>query len=126
MFSVTNVYHDLSLMFEYCSLRLVNLSCPQLPPSIGSGFQGVVLMKFAIFALAATMLAAGAASASDKVTDVDFLKANRCKGLATTLTGVVDVNSLDSFIKAERGARAPYVMERAGEEFAKAKKEAKG
>jgi len=83
-------------------------------------------MKFAIFALAATMLAAGAASASDKVTDVDFLKANRCKGLATTLTGVVDVNSLDSFIKAERGARAPYVIERAGEEFAKAKKEAKG
>jgi regulator of protease activity HflC (stomatin/prohibitin superfamily) len=83
-------------------------------------------MKFAIFALAAAVFAAGAASASDKVTDVDFLKANRCKGLATTLTGVVDTASLDSFIKAERGARAPYVMERAAEEFAKAKKEAKG
>jgi len=83
-------------------------------------------MKFAIFALATAVLAAGAASASDKVTDVEFLKANRCKGLATTLTGVVDTNSLDSFIKAERGSRAPYVMERAAEEFAKAKKEAKG
>ena len=83
-------------------------------------------MKFAIIALAAATLAAGAASASDKVTDLDFLKANRCKGLAATLTGVVDAGSLDSFIKAERGARAPYVMERAAEEFAKAKKEARG
>ena len=82
-------------------------------------------MKYAIIAMAA-VFAAGTAAASDKVTDVDFLKANRCKGLATTLTGVVDTTSLDSFIKAERGARAPYVMERADEEFAKARKEAKG
>ena len=82
-------------------------------------------MKYAIIAMAA-VFAAGSAAASDKVTDVDFLKANRCKGLATSLTGVVDTSSLDSFIKAERGARAPYVMERADEEFAKAKKEAKG
>jgi len=83
-------------------------------------------MKFAMIALAAAaMLAGGAASASDKVTDVDFLKANRCKGLAVSLTGVVDPAALDSFIKAERGARAPYVMERADEEFAKAKKEAR-
>ena len=72
-------------------------------------------MKFAIFALAATMLVAGSASASGKVTDVDFLRANRCKGLASTLTGVVDPASLDSFIKAARGSRAPYVMERAAE-----------
>ena len=63
-------------------------------------------MKFAIIALGAAVLAAGAASASDKVSDVDFLKANRCKGLATTLTGVVDSASLDAFIKSERGARA--------------------
>ena len=82
-------------------------------------------MKYAIIAIAA-VFAAGSATAAGKVSDVDFLKANRCKGLATTLTGVVDTSSLDSFIKAERGARAPYIMERANEEFAKAKKEAKG
>ena len=51
-------------------------------------------MKFAIIALAAATFAAGAASASDKVTDLDFLKANRCNGLAATLTGVVDAGSL--------------------------------
>lgn len=83
-------------------------------------------MKFTVFALAAaTLLSAGSASAAGKVTDVDFLKANRCKGLATTLTGVVDTASIEAFIKAERGARAPYVMERASEEFTKARKEAR-
>lgn len=83
-------------------------------------------MKYAIIVALTASFAASSAMAFDKVTDVDFLKANRCKGLATTLTGVVDTGQLDSFIKAERGARAPYVMERAAEEFAKAKKEAKG
>ena len=80
-------------------------------------------MKFAAIALAAAALAAGSAAAADRVTDVDFLKANRCKGLATSIGGVVDPASLDSFIKAERGARAFYISERATEEFNKARKE---
>jgi hypothetical protein len=82
-------------------------------------------MKYAIIALVTALAAGSTATAAGKVTDVDFLKANRCKGLATTLTGVVDTASLDAFIKAERGARQPYVIDRAGEEFAKAKKEAR-
>jgi hypothetical protein len=82
-------------------------------------------MKYAIIAFV-TVFAAGSAVASDRVTDVDFLKANRCKGLATTLTGVVDTQALDSFIKAERSARTPVVMDRAAAEFDRAKREAKG
>lgn len=82
-------------------------------------------MKFAAFALVAAALTAGSAVASDRVTDLDFLKANRCKGLATSISGVVDPATLDSFIKAERGARATYISERATEEFNKAKKEAR-
>src|ERR1044072_3098660 len=81
-------------------------------------------MKYAIIAIAA-VFAAGSATAAEKVSDVDFLKANRCKGLATTLTGVVDTQSLDAFIKSERGARAPYIMDRAEEEMTRARKEAK-
>jgi len=85
-----------------------------------------MLMKFTTFALAsAAMLVAGSAAASDRITDVAFLKANRCKGLATTLTGVVDLPSLNSFIKAASGARTPYVMERAESEFDRAKREAR-
>lgn len=82
-------------------------------------------MKFAVIALVAATMTAGAASASDKVTDVDYLKANRCKGLATSIDGVVDPASLNSFIKAERGTRAAYVITRGDEEFAKARREAK-
>ena len=80
-------------------------------------------MKIAAFALAAATLMAGSAVASDRVSDVEFLKANRCKGLATSISGVVDPATLDSFIKSERGARAAYITERAAEEFNKAKKE---
>jgi hypothetical protein len=83
-------------------------------------------MKISIIALAVVLTAGSAASAAEKVTDVDFLRANRCKGLATTLTGVVDPASLNAFIKAESGARAPYVLERASEEFTRAKREARG
>jgi hypothetical protein len=82
-------------------------------------------MKFAAIALAAAALAAGSAAAAERVSDVDFLKANRCRGLAASISGVVDPASLDSFVKAERGARAPYVMDRADEEYQKAKKEGK-
>lgn len=83
-------------------------------------------MKFAALTLIAATLAAGSASAaSSNVTDVDFLKANRCKGLATSLTGVVDTASLDSFIKSERIGRHTFIVDRAGEEFNRARKEAK-
>jgi len=82
-------------------------------------------MKYAVIALALAAFAGSAASAAEKVTDVDFLKANRCKGLATSIDGVVDPAALTSFIKAERGARASYVIERGNEEFQRARKEAK-
>ena len=82
-------------------------------------------MKFAVIALVAATFAAGAASASEKVTDVDYLKANRCKGLATSIDGVVDPAALTSFIKAERGTRASYIVNRGDEEFQRARKEAK-
>ena len=82
-------------------------------------------MKFAVIALVAATFAAGAASASEKVTDVDYLKANRCKGLATSIVGVVDPAALTSFIKAERGTRASYILTRGDEEFQRARKEAK-
>lgn len=81
-------------------------------------------MKYAVIALVAAAFAAPA-YASDKVTDVDYLKANRCAGLATSIEGVVDPAALTSFVKAERGARPTYVVDRGQEEFQRAKKEGK-
>jgi len=69
-------------------------------------------------------LTAGSAVAAE-ITDVEFLRANRCKGLATSIEGVVDVAALNSFIKAERGARATYILDRGEEEFRRARKEAR-
>ncbi|PZQ54001.1 MAG: hypothetical protein DI570_23550 [Phenylobacterium zucineum] len=83
-------------------------------------------MKFATLTLiAATLVAGSASAASSNVTDVDYLKANRCKGLATSISGVVDATSLASFIKSERVGRNTYVVDRGDEEFNRARKEAK-
>ena len=83
-------------------------------------------MKFAVFAFAAVTLAAGSASAAENMTDLQYLKANRCKGLATTLSTVADPAAIDAFIKADRGARMPFIQERATNEFQRARREAKG
>ena len=84
-------------------------------------------MKTAAIAIAIAVLglAAGSASAAGQVSDLDYMKANRCKGLATTLTGVADPASMDAFIKSARGSRAPHVLERAEAEFDRAKREAR-
>ncbi len=81
-------------------------------------------MKYTVIALAITAFA-GSASAAEKITDVDYLKANRCRGLATSIQGVVDPAALNSFIKSERGSRAVYIVDRGEEEFDRARREAK-
>jgi|SRR5687768_5126858 len=82
-------------------------------------------MKFAIALTAAALFAAGAASASERVSDAQYLKASRCKGLATTLTGVVDAGQIDAYLKSAKGARSPILMDRADAEFDRAKREAR-
>lgn len=81
-------------------------------------------MKFTVFALAAGLLVAGSASASEKVTDVDFLKANRCKGLAAGI-GSVDTSGLDAYLKAEGRSRNVVILQRGEEEFDRAKRSAR-
>jgi hypothetical protein len=73
----------------------------------------------AIALAAATVFAAGSAAAAS-VSDVDYLKANRCKGLAAGMGS--DTASLDAFIKAESRARHPMILQRGDDEFAKAKR----
>ena len=82
-------------------------------------------MKFAAFALIAATLAAGSASATESMTDLQYIKVNRCKGLATTLSTAVDPAAIEAFIKADRGTRMPYVQERASNEFQRARREAR-
>jgi len=80
-------------------------------------------MKTSAIALAAVgLLAAGAASASDRVSDVDYMRAARCKGLATGLGS--DTSGLDAFLKAQARSRAPYVLDHGQEEMDRAKRQA--
>lgn len=82
-------------------------------------------MRFAVIGLAALgFLAAGAASASQRVTDVDYLRASRCKGIATGL-GEADTAGLDAFLKAQRRVRDDIVLDRADHEMARARREAR-
>ena len=82
-------------------------------------------MKFAAFAMIAATLGAVSASATESMTDLQYIKANRCKGLATTLSTTVDPAAIEAFIKSDRGSRMPYVQERASNEFQRARREAR-
>lgn len=84
-------------------------------------------MKLIAIAFAATGLlaAAGSATAATAVSDVEFLKASRCRGLADSGLTQVDIAAMDAFIRSERAGRAPYVLERSKVEYDKAKREAK-
>ena len=80
-------------------------------------------MKTAAIALAAVaLLAAGSASASDRVSDLDYMKASRCKGLATGLGA--DSTGLDAFLKAQSRSRSVVVIDRGEKEMMRGKREA--
>ena len=81
-------------------------------------------MKSAAIVLAVLSFATtGAAAASERVTDIDYLKANRCRGLAAGL-GVGDTASLDAMLKTEGRSRSEAIRLRGEEEMTRAKRDA--
>jgi hypothetical protein len=81
-------------------------------------------MKTTAVLLAVIGLAvAGATAASDRLTDLDYLKANRCRGLAEGL-GSGDIAGLDALIKTEGRSRVEPVYVKGQEELNRGKKEA--
>lgn len=80
-------------------------------------------MKAAAVILAAFgVVVAGAAVASDRFTDLDYLKANRCRGLAAGLA-VGDTAALDAVIKSEGRSRSDPVLQRGAEELTRGKRD---
>ncbi|THD53041.1 hypothetical protein [Phenylobacterium sp.] len=80
----------------------------------------------AVLLVALSLAVAGQASAaatSDHLTDVDYLKANRCRGLAEGF-GVSSASSLDSLIKTEGRNRLDIVYAKGQEELARGKRDA--
>jgi len=75
------------------------------------------------FSTVCVLTAAGTASAA--VSDVEYLRANRCRGLAAAELAAVDTAALDAFLKAEKRTRSTFVADRGQAELDKAKREAK-
>ena len=83
-------------------------------------------MKFAAIAIVALGVSvAGSAVAAERISDVEYLKANRCKGLATSLGASAETAALNDFVKASSRGRSAFVAERADAEFDRAKREAR-
>lgn len=83
-------------------------------------------MNVAAVALASLSLtsAASVAVAANAPTDMDYLKASRCRGIAVGLGA--DPSAITSYLKHAAGGRSPGVMARADEEFDRARRQARG
>lgn len=82
-------------------------------------------MKLIATILTATAVLAGAGSAAAAVSDVEYLRANRCRGLAESGVAAVDTATMDAFLKAEQRTRTAFVLDRGKAEFDKARREGK-
>ena len=79
-------------------------------------------MKIAVIAFAVLGLAAaGSAVASTRLTDVDYLRANRCRGIAAGMGA--DTTSVDALIKAEGRTRLDVILRHGEEEMSRAKRQ---
>jgi hypothetical protein len=79
-------------------------------------------MKIAVI-LCVSLGIAGTAVAAGRLTDVDYLKANRCRGLAEG-SGVGDTANLDALIKTEGRSRVETIYTKGQEELNRGRKEA--
>ncbi|MDB5446447.1 MAG: hypothetical protein JWQ97_1764 [Phenylobacterium sp.] len=85
-------------------------------------------MNIAAMTLAAVSLAAAAstaaAAAPSPASDMDYLKASRCRGIAAGMGA--DAAGLDAYLKAQGVVRAPNILERGEQERDHAKRQARG
>lgn len=81
-------------------------------------------MKLIAIAFTTAGLLAAAGSAAAAVSDVEFLRASRCRGLADGNLTPVDTTAMDAFIKTEKRSRTTFVADRGKSEYDKAKREA--
>jgi len=77
----------------------------------------------AILLAALSLVVAGSAAASERLSDVDYLKASRCRGLAAGLGGA-DIARLDALLKTEGRSRVEVIYNKGLEEMQRAKRDA--
>lgn len=80
-------------------------------------------MKTAAIAIIALSLTAGAAAAADRMSDSDFLKASRCRGIAEGMN--IDTASVKDLLKQQGSTRIEYVQQKGKDEIARGKRDTK-
>ena len=82
-------------------------------------------MNLAAVTLASLSLASAASLAvAAPASDVDYLRASRCRGIAVGLGA--DPSAINAYLKSALAGRSPAILDRADEEFARAKRESRG
>lgn len=76
-----------------------------------------------IILAAAALMSAGGAVAAERVSDLDYLKASRCKGLAAAQVGSLDGAAIDGFLKEQGKVRSSYVIQKGKDEASRAQRE---
>jgi hypothetical protein len=90
-----------------------------------TGLFGRNKMKAAAILIAGvSLIAAGTAAASPRMSDLDYLRASRCKGIAEAAG--VDTAGVDALLKGAKMSRQPVINERAAAEMARAKRDLRG
>ena len=81
-------------------------------------------MRFAMTVIALTCAVATTASArANHLTDVEYLQAARCSGLAASeALGAMDTSSIDALLKAESRGRVGFIVDKAEQAKADAKR----
>jgi hypothetical protein len=78
---------------------------------------------FPIAVVLAGIAVAGSAMAAGRATDVDYLNAARCRGIAGALSA--DTSALDAFLKAQGRTRIDYILQKADDEQRRGARDAK-
>jgi len=78
-------------------------------------------MKVTAVALASLSLASAGVAYAAPISDMDYLKASRCRGIAKGLGA--DTSAIEAYLKRAAGGRSALVVSRADEEFAKGKRQ---
>ena len=83
-------------------------------------------MRIAMTVIALTCAVATTASArANHLSDVEYLQAARCSGLAASeALGAMDTASIDAMLKTESRGRVGYIVDKAGQAKADAKRTA--
>ena len=78
-------------------------------------------MKILSAAFIVGLTVSGSALAAQSVTDMDYIKASRCKGLADG-SGLTDTKGLDDYLKAAGRRRIELAQDRAQSEYDRARR----